>query len=297
MPLGIHAHRADHVLLTKHHAVDVDRQQIHLVEAPLQQLLQRFFAGFGRFPAHVRLRDPAGRGHLWQHSLILPGRDAAHQHVQHPAAQSGILHRFVGRNRHFAAALRPQPRLPHPQLPFLQAHPPPLTAVPAHFLSLLTGRPRPRHLLGGQLQHRLDRDAPSHVDQFVDGQPRLLDQIHHREQHLSVPAQELSQPPWVWFPRLDDRVVVSLQGGSPFLSKVCNPTLPRAGLRTAPQPSTMDGTPSDSGRVITCGRQKQGADTTSLCVSDSGLLIAFDGRGDDQPLFNALLMNGFVVRP
>jgi Transposase, Mutator family len=77
-----------------------------------------------------------------------------------------------------------------------------------------------------------------HVDQFVDGQPRLFDQIHHRQQHLSVPAQKLGQLPCVWFPRLDDRVVVSLQGGSPFLSKVCNPTLPRAGLRTAPQPLT-----------------------------------------------------------
>src|ERR1017187_254042 len=36
-------------------------------------------------------------------------------------------------------------------------------------------------------------------------------------------------------------------GGSPFLSKVSNPTLPRAGRTPPPQPSPMDGTPCVGG--------------------------------------------------
>ncbi|MBZ5568560.1 MAG: DUF2326 domain-containing protein, partial [Acidobacteriia bacterium] len=46
------------------------------------------------------------------------------------------------------------------------------------------------------------------------------------------------------FSQSAEGVVASLQGGSPFVEKVSNPTLSRAGSRTAPQPSTMDGTPS-----------------------------------------------------
>src|SRR2546430_2567890 len=45
-----------------------------------------------------------------------------------------------------------------------------------------------------------------------------------------------------------DAVVVSLQGGSPFVLKVSNPTLSGAGSRTAPQPSTMDGAPCSPGK-------------------------------------------------
>src|ERR1035437_4762312 len=68
-----------------------------------------------------------------------------------------------------------------------------------------------------------------------DGQTRLLDQIHHGQQCLSVAAEKLRQSPCVCLSDLGNRVIVSLQGGSPFLSKVSNPTLPRAGSRTAPQ--------------------------------------------------------------
>src|ERR1019366_2409836 len=61
---------------------------------------------------------------------------------------------------------------------------------------------------------------------------------------LSVAAEKLRQSPCVCLSDLGNRVIVSLQGGSPFLSKVSTPTLPRAGSRTPPQPSTMEGTPS-----------------------------------------------------
>src|SRR3989442_489004 len=44
VPCAIDAHRADHVVLAEHHAIDVNHQQIHVIKAPLQQLFQCFFA-------------------------------------------------------------------------------------------------------------------------------------------------------------------------------------------------------------------------------------------------------------
>ena len=57
-------------------------------------------------------------------------------------------------------------------------------------------------------------------------------------------TEELRQPLGVGLSSGGDSVIASSQGGSPFLEKVSNPTLPRIGSRTAPQPSTMAGTPS-----------------------------------------------------
>lgn len=56
LPSSIHTHRADRLMLAELHPVDVNHQQVNLVEAPLQQFLQRSFARFHRFPADVRLQ-------------------------------------------------------------------------------------------------------------------------------------------------------------------------------------------------------------------------------------------------
>src|SRR5260370_12602342 len=133
VPGTIDAHRADHVVLAEHHAIDVNHQQIHVIEAPLQQLFQRFFACLRRFPAHIGLRYPAGRRHLRQHFGVLPRRDPPHQHIQHPLTQPVFLHGLVGRTRHFAAALLPYPRLPHTHLPLPHPPPPPLPPAPHDF--------------------------------------------------------------------------------------------------------------------------------------------------------------------
>src|SRR6516162_11319153 len=103
---------------------------------------------------------------------------------------------------------------------------------------------RPRPLLGRQLQHRFNGGSPSHINQFVHRQPRLFNQIDHRQQALSMLAEKLRQLFCVCLSFPGDGVTASLQGGSPFLENVSNPTLPRIGSRNAPQPPTTVGTPS-----------------------------------------------------
>src|SRR5215467_16347958 len=72
------------------------------------------------------------------------------------------------------------------------------------------------YLLGRQLQDRLNRGAPSNIDQLVAGPLALLDQIDHRQQHLAVPGEELGQLLFIGLSLLVDRVVAFLHGGSSF---------------------------------------------------------------------------------
>jgi hypothetical protein len=146
--LRIHTDGADSVMLAEHHAVDVDHQQVDVIEAPRQQLLQRRFAGGDGLAAYVGLRHAAGLGHLRQHLLVMASGDAAHQHVQHPSAQAAILHGFVGRNRHFLLVLAAQPRPFHSQFALLQTNPSALAPVPDHVRAPLPRRACSRHLLG-----------------------------------------------------------------------------------------------------------------------------------------------------
>src|SRR5438034_8172219 len=74
--LNIHTHGGQHALIPEVHAIEVDDQQLHLVEAPFQQLLQRGFGSFDAFPAHRRSRHTHGFGHLWNHSAVAPRSNA-----------------------------------------------------------------------------------------------------------------------------------------------------------------------------------------------------------------------------
>ncbi len=58
-PGTIHPHRAHDALLAEVDAIEVDDQNLPTLETPAQQLLQRRFGGFDRFPADVGFRDPA----------------------------------------------------------------------------------------------------------------------------------------------------------------------------------------------------------------------------------------------
>jgi len=58
-----------------------------------------------------------------------------------------------------------------------------LLAIPDHLpSSLLALLAWPGHLLRRQPQHRLDRGASCHIDQFVAGHLAMLDEIHHGQQ-------------------------------------------------------------------------------------------------------------------
>jgi hypothetical protein len=48
--LNIHTHGGQHALIPQVHALDVDDQQLDIVEAPFQQLLERGFGSFDAFP-------------------------------------------------------------------------------------------------------------------------------------------------------------------------------------------------------------------------------------------------------
>jgi hypothetical protein len=60
-----------------------------------------------------------------------------------------------------------------------------------------------------------------------------------------VTAEKLRQFPGIGLSLGGEGVIAFLQGGSPFQMKVSNPTLPRIGSRTAPQPLTRNGPPSE----------------------------------------------------
>lgn len=54
--------------------------------------------------------------------------------------------------------------------------------------------------LGHAAQRGFDRYPAGHVDELLDGRSRLLDQIDHRQQKLTVAAQELCQLAFVCLP-------------------------------------------------------------------------------------------------
>ncbi len=99
---------------------------------------------------------------------------------------------FISGNRHFlvsSPALLAQARLLHPQLPLPQTDGAFFPSVPADLATFLARMPGPGHALRRQLQHRFHVRSPQHVNQFVDGQPRLLNQLHQRQQRLPVLRQ------------------------------------------------------------------------------------------------------------
>ena len=52
---------------------------------------------------------------------------------------------------------------------------------------------RSRDLLGRYFQNGFDGLPAQHLDHFIDGQPALLDQLHHRQQLLSAVAEKLGE--------------------------------------------------------------------------------------------------------
>ena len=202
LPLNIHAHCTQHVVIPELDPVQVDHQQVPPVQAPLHQLLEHPLRRQGRLPAHRRPAHPHRFGHRRDHPRVLPRRHPREQDLQHSLRhRSRSVHRLVRRHFHLPAralapAPQPQPRPLHPHLPVRQVD---LTALPSvpHRLSRrarLARLLRPRHPLGAHRQHRLERRPPHYCDHLVDRELRALHQLHHRQQELALSLQELRQP-------------------------------------------------------------------------------------------------------
>ena len=109
-----------------------------------------------------------------------------------------MLECFIGRNRDLgadAAATPAQPRTLHPNLALRQAHLALLAPVPDDRPAAPAPMRLARYLHRRQLQHRLDRRAPGHVDQFLQGQLGAFNQFHQRQKPLPVLRQPARQRP------------------------------------------------------------------------------------------------------
>lgn len=220
MALRVHAYGADHDVVAEYDAVDVNDHQRQLVKTPRQDRRDFGFRGFHHLPAHARLGNANGVGHLRDDAPILARGNASHQNVQHPRSQPGLMvHGGVCRDLNLLAGARTflaESRPLHGQLAVAEHHAAGWLAVPHHFpcslLSLLT-RTASR-LLSGQLQDGLDGGAAGHIDQIVAGQAALLNQIHHGQKELPVLGEERSQLGRVALSLLVDCVIASSHGGS-----------------------------------------------------------------------------------
>ena len=220
-PLPIHAHRSQHALVAEVHPVDVDDQQFDLIEAALQQLLQRGFGSFDGFPAHRRSRHPHRVGHLRNHFAVASRGNAVQQDFQHTLAGGGVLlHGLVGGDGNFfvgTATFVAQSRPVHFQLALLQTYAARLGSMPHQVrgasLALLRWS---GDLRGRKFEYGFDAGASHHVDQFVDGHAAVLDQFHHGQQRLAVADQKFSELAVANLSLLVNRMVISSHGGSPF---------------------------------------------------------------------------------
>ena len=92
-----------------------------------------------------------------------------------------------------AAALAPQAGLAYAHLLSGQADHSALGAVAANLPARLALVARAGHLLGRQLQHRLQGGPSQHLHELLHRQLGAGDQLHHRQQELPVPDQVLAQ--------------------------------------------------------------------------------------------------------
>jgi hypothetical protein len=84
----------------------------------------------------------------------------------------------------------------------------------------------------------LEETIPKEMAWLVHGQLRLLDQLHHRKQGLSILGREMNQCLGVVLADLDR---VSLRRFSPFF-RVSSPILSKSGLRSAATSNGNSGT-------------------------------------------------------
>jgi len=103
------------------------------------------------------------------------------------------LQRLVGRHFHLLSLLAPQARFANPKLAIRQRHDSRLPTVPANVSAGFASMLRSRDLLGGELQDRLDGRSARNIDDFIDGQLSRFDQLHHRQQKLSLLLEELCE--------------------------------------------------------------------------------------------------------
>jgi len=92
-----------------------------------------------------------------------------------------LLERCISRNRDLgadAAAAPAQSRALHPNLALGQADLTLLAPVPDDRPAALAPMRLARYLHRRQLQHRFDRCAPGHVDQFLQGKLGALNQFY-----------------------------------------------------------------------------------------------------------------------
>src|SRR5947209_219967 len=89
--LYIDTHRGQHALLAEVHAVDVNDQQLDLIEAPLQQLLQCGFGSFDGFAADCRARHAHRVGHFGNDFAVAARGHAIQQDFQHAFAGGAVL--------------------------------------------------------------------------------------------------------------------------------------------------------------------------------------------------------------
>ena len=164
----MHPHRTDHVVLAEHHAIEVNHQQIHLIKRRSSNSFSAssLASAASRLTLDFITRSTPSPAHLG----ILSRRDPAHQHIQHPLAQPIFLHGFVSRDRHFAAALLPQPRLTMPSLRS-RRHATRLPTVPQQLWASLPGVRGPANCSADNCS-TVSSWLARYVDQFIDRQPR-----------------------------------------------------------------------------------------------------------------------------
>src|ERR1017187_3353043 len=222
VPLAVHAHRANHRVVAEQQPVDVNHQQLQLIEAPREQRLDLGLRSLDHLPAYGGLGNSHGLGHGGYDFLVVARGDAAHQDIQHPRPHLlAVVHRLVSGDFDLLA-WPPSPAQAWPldlqfavaehdlaRLPAIEDH------VPGASLALL--RRTSCRLARRQLQHSLNGGTPGYIDQFVTGQPALLDQIDHGHEKLPALGQKSGQLLLVHFSLLAYGVVAFLHGGSPFM--------------------------------------------------------------------------------
>jgi hypothetical protein len=219
----IHADGTDHLVASEVLAVKVDDRQVHLLEVPLAESLERLRTRLLELPTHRRARHPAAPRHLGHHLLVVARAHPPHQSRPHLLAQALIaLHRRIGRDRHLRSlpsASPAQPRLLHPHPLAPQRHHPSLGTVATDHPARLARMRRSRHLLRRKRQHRLQDGLAQLPHQFVYRLLARSDQLHHLGQRGPVLGQVLAH--FLSF-RLTHNLIHSLHGGS-LLYKVWLP--------------------------------------------------------------------------
>ena len=182
--LVVHTERREDVVAAELDAVDVDDQIVPVVQFPLRQLLEALARRLSRLTAHRGLADARCLGHLPDRLAVGPRAQAGQQQFKHSLPESRRPpERLVRRDREFALAGAAQPGPLDPDGPVRQVHPAPLPPVVrrAPALPLLPRLLLSRDIGGADIQHRLDRRAPDHVDDVIQRASRQREDIDQRE--------------------------------------------------------------------------------------------------------------------